>query len=333
MDEAESAGQQTHGISFPRLRGSPAVLSDLIKSSSRILDVTRHIGASCIVANTIRTSVYTAFASTRTDLPWVWCMRDFWLSESRPKFLLIDKIGKWIISNRANLIVANSQAVAENLPAREKIHVVHNGLDTDNFYSNVGSAWFKSRYEIPENARVIGMVGRLRPWKGVDRFLRIAAQVHLRFPSAVFLVVGGSPFNVRDGYAATLPLLAHELGIEDVVIFTGHLEDVRPALAVMDIFVHPGEPEPFGRVNIEAMAMQLPVVGFRHGALPEIVIDGKTGILALPYDETALVRGILDLLESHEKSARLGQSGRSRVQSVFTENKMVEEFSAVLSLL
>jgi glycosyltransferase involved in cell wall biosynthesis len=243
----------------------------------------------------------------------------------------LDRIGKRWIGARADAILANSHAVAEHLPFSGKVNVVHNGVDPHRFQPVENENRMRARFGIPADRPVVGMAGRLRPWKGVDRLIRAAAVIGSRNPGAQFLVVGGSAFEVRDGYAESLPHLAAQLNIADKVFFTGQLEDVRPALAAMDVFVHPGDPEPFGLVNVEAMAMGKPVVAFAHGALPEIVLDQITGILVPPGDLDALVSAVLALLSSPEKAAQMGKAGRARVEAHFTARKMTDAIDALLS--
>ena len=117
----------------------------------------------------------------------------------------------------------------------------------------------------PSAAPIVGMVGRARPLKGQDIFLQMAGQLAATVPDCRFLVVGGDPFQVDDDYEARLMAMCSQLGLDDRVHWTGQLEDVRPALEAMDIFVNPGAPEGFGLVNVEAMAMGKPVVAFAHG--------------------------------------------------------------------
>jgi glycosyltransferase involved in cell wall biosynthesis len=101
-------------------------------------------------------------------------------------------------------------------------------------------------------------------------------------------------------------------------------------LSVMDVFVHPGDPEPFGLVNIEAMAMAKPVVAFAHGALPEIVVDGQTGILVPPGDEVAMAESIVGLLGDPRKRALMGRAARERVIERFTIERVVKQVSTIL---
>lgn len=138
------------------------------------------------------------------------------------------------------------------------------------------------------------------------------------------------PESVGDDYPARLHRLAADLGLADQVVFTGHLEDVRPALAALDIFVHPGDPEPFGLVNLEAMAMGKPVVAFAHGALPGIVTDGETGVLIPPGDEAALAKAVVLLLQDPARRAAMGRAGRTRVEECFTAERIASEMEATL---
>ena len=146
-----------------------------------------------------------------------------------------------------------------------------------------------------------------------------------------FVIVGGTPFGGADDYVTELHRLTARLGLVDKVTFTGQLQDVRPALTAIDVFVHPGDPEPFGLVNIEAMAMQTPVVAFAHGALPEIVQDGITGILVAPKDEKALADAVIALLNDPEQRRAYGEAARGRVESHFQIEQTADRIDRILN--
>ena len=172
-------------------------------------------------------------------------------------------------------------------------------------------------------------MGRLRPIKGQDRFLRIAARIAQKNTAVRFIIVGGDNFEVADLYANEVKQLPKTLGIEDLVTFTGHLDDVRPALAGMDIFVNPGDPETFGLVNLEAMAMGIPVVAFDHAALPEIVEHGVSGLLVPSGNEHMLEAAITRLIEQPALATEMGRAGRTRVEQFFTAERMAAEIQAI----
>jgi glycosyltransferase involved in cell wall biosynthesis len=156
------------------------------------------------------------------------------------------------------------------------------------------------------------------------------APVRGELPNTWLAVVGGDIFGVSDGYSESLRALPVSLGLADRVVFTGHLEDVRPALAALDVFVHSGAPEPFGLVNAEAMAAGKPVVAFGHGALPELVVHGETGILVSPGDEEALGQAVISLLRDPAQRNAMGAAGRARVEAHFTVQQMAEGVETVL---
>jgi glycosyltransferase involved in cell wall biosynthesis len=332
---AADCGVAIHPLPMPRLRRSPRFPVDVWKTASALAGAAREASAALLYANTVRAAIYTAPVARRARLPFVWHMRDFWLSEAQPERPALDALGKRLLAASAALVLANSQAVAEWLPAMAgaKVQVVHNGIELAAFRPGDGRYAFRERHQIPPDAPVLGMVGRLRPWKGQERFLRLAARVRARHPDARFVVVGGAPFGVPGDYPDRLRRLAEELSLGESLVFSGHLDDVRPALAAFDLFIHPGDPEPFGLVNVEAMAMALPVVAFGHGALPEIVEDGVTGRLVPPGDEGALAAAALRLLDDPERRAQMGRAGRERVAEQFRIERTVEQIDRRLTML
>lgn len=322
-----------HPINLPPLRGSLNFLRDWYLQAKELAQLAEKAGAGVLYANTVRAAMYTALAAKIAKRPFIWHMRDFWLSENEPRFPQLDWAIKQLLGRAASLIIANSAATARHLPYPEKTTVIHNGIEISHFKTVPDKAAFCETFHIPANAPLVGMVGRLRPWKGQERFIEMAAAIVAAQPETHFVIVGGSPFAVQDGYPEKLQQLTKAKNLTHCLHFTGHLADVRPALAALDIFVHPGEPEPFGLVNIEAMAMGKPVVAFAHGALSEIVVHQETGLLVPPGDVDQLAEAILTLLQSSENRRQLGQAGRQRVKTHFTIQQTAVQITTVLQNL
>ncbi len=327
------AGYDAYEVAMPRLRRSAGAPADWRKGARRLAELAWQTEARAMIANTVRAAVYVAPAALLARRPFIWYMRDFWLSESKPAHSTLDWMGKRLLLSAAARVIANSQAVAANLPKNSKTQIIYNGLDPAQWDHLRSGQPFREQYGIPAGAPLVGMVGRLRPWKGQADFLRMASRVLLEAPDTHFVIVGGSPFQVRDDYALQLQQLTNDLSLEGRVHFTGQLADVATALAVMDIFVHPGSPEPFGLVNIEAMAMAKPVVAFAHGALPEIVVQESTGILAPPGDIGALAGAVTALIDDPVSRQDMGEAGRQRVLRQFTIQRVATEFGALLNSL
>jgi glycosyltransferase involved in cell wall biosynthesis len=329
-EQAAALGVPVHTVPLSRLRRSARAPLDWLEGVRAVARLARRVGATILVANTVRAALYAASAARVVRTPFIWHMRDFWLSESRPHHLWADMAGKWLLCTAARRVVTNSRATAAHLPCPDKVVVVYNGIEVDRFDPAIDGSAFRQRCGIPPDVPLVGMVGRLRPWKGQDRFLRVLARVCEVISDAWGLVVGGSPFGLQDDYPQHLRRLAADLGLASRVVFTGQVADTRPALAAMDLFVHPGDPEPFGLVNLGAMAMGKPVVAFAHGALPEIVADGETGLLVPPGDEAALAGAMITLLGDPIQRRAMGQMGRMRVEAHFTAARMAKEVDATL---
>ncbi len=328
--EARERAVPAHAVQLPRLRRSARFFIDWMQGARALAALSKEIGALALYSNTVRATFYSAPAARLARRPLVWHMRDFWLSEAQPKHLLADRMLKRLMLATVSAVVTNSKAVARNLPASEKVRIVHNGIDVAQFTRSENAGKFRKQHGVPPTAPLVGMVGRLRPWKGQDRFLRVASRVLAERQDVHFVIVGGSPLAADSVYPQVLRRLAQALGIEARVHFTGQLDDVRPALSAMDIFVHPGDPEPFGLVNVEAMAMSLPVVAFNHGALPEIVEDRQTGRLVAPEDEGEMAQAIIDLLDDSETRKQMGENGRRRAARHFDVARTVHGVAAVL---
>lgn len=330
LEEAAQLNLTTHPLPLNRLRRSLRAPLDWWRGIQAVSQVARTINAQIIIANTIRAAFYTAPAGTLTRLPFIWHMRDFWLGETAPRYPNLDLWLKGLLLLQATKVITNSRVVAEHLPLNRKTTIIHNALDTTHFDPTTSGEAFRQAHHIPPTAPLVGMVGRLRPWKGQRTFLEVSAYVSQWLPEAYFAVVGGEVFGVEDGYAQELEKMVEDMGLSGRVTFTGQLNDVRPALAAFDVFVHPGDPEPFGLVNIEAMAMGKPMVAFAHGALPEIVVDKETGLLVPAGDTSAMTQAIIHLLRQPNLRHQLSQSARTHAQTHFHHTRLITELETAL---
>ena len=127
---------------------------------------------------------------------------------------------------------------------------------------------------------VVGLVGRLQPWKGQDRLLRAQAILRDRGQPMHTVIVGGDSYELSPEYAASLEPLARDLGLSDAVTMTGEVPDAGPYIQRLDILINASDPEPFGIVILEGMARGVAVVAVNSGGPAEFVEDRRTGMLA-----------------------------------------------------
>ncbi len=159
--------------------------------------------------------------------------------------------------------------------------------------------------------------------KGHEDLARGRAIVLDRRPDARFLVVGDGFGELGARHFDDIRRLASELGIEDAVIFAGRRPDLVDVLAAMDVSVQCSLSENYGG-TIESLLMERPLVATRAGGMPEVVIDGETGLLVPMRDPEALAAAILRLVEDPELGRRLGTEGRARMLAGHTIQHTIE---------
>lgn len=204
----------------------------------------------------------------------------------------------------------------EKIPAKQ-LTTIYNGIDMDSFNSNVDTLAVRKSLGLPPLGQVVGTIARLAPQKGVTYFLRAASL--LKDYQVNFIVVGDGPLREQ------LERETVELGLQDRVTFAGQRDNIPAVLPVFDIFVLPSVTEGLPLTILEAMATARPVVATTVGGIPEVIQEGKNGLLVAPRDPEALAVALAGLLAERERAARMGAAGKSLVQERFTVASMVEK--------
>ena len=124
---------------------------------------------------------------------------------------------------------------------------------------------------------------------------------------------------------STLKARVEELGIEQKVTFTGFRSDSEALMKSFDVFCLPSISEGLSSAILVAMASRLPIVATRAGGIPELVIDGETGILVPPDDAEQLAVGLCKVLESPQLREKMGCAGRHRIEETFTLDRKLNE--------
>jgi glycosyltransferase involved in cell wall biosynthesis len=187
------------------------------------------------------------------------------------------------------------------LPAR-KVTTIHYGLDA------LPEPWGGNPPDVvPADARVVLAVARLVPQKGLDVAVAALGRVRERHPNTVLVVLGEGPERER--------LRA------DGVHLLGRVPDVAAWLRRAELLVHPARWEGFGLALLEAMLAELPVVATRVSSIPEIVVDGETGLLVPPDDPDALADALLRVLDDPDD---YGAAGLRRARGHFSVARMAE---------
>ena len=235
--------------------------------------------------------------------------------------------GKFKYTKLADKVIAISQAVKNVLieggVGEDKIVLIPSGIDTKKFDNVKPADYLLREFNIPDKKLIIGTIAHLTDHKGHTYLLDAIPQVLKEFPHSFFLFVGGG--ELKD----FLRTKSRILGIRDKVFLTGFREDIPEIFSVLDLFVLPSHLEGLCTSLMDAMYMEVPVVATTAGGIPEVIENGKTGLLVPPKDSSALAGAIIQLLRDETKRETFTKEGKKRVFQEFTASQMVERVEEV----
>ncbi len=307
------------GVPFDRVRCTADVNPRMAAS---VVSAVRRSRPDLLHTHLVHADVYGSIASHLTRVPFVSSRHNDDRYLLGP-FRYIDRL----FARRAGRIIAISDAVRSFLErARlppEKLVTVRYGLDT---LPTTPSAPGPSELGIPPAAPLVLAIGRLIAQKDHATLIRAFAGVHIEHPDAILVILGSGPLEDE------IRGLVGQLGLERVVLLPGRLE-IRDWLDRADVFAHTARWEGFGIVLLEAMLSRLPIVATRVSAVPEVVVDGETGLLFEPGDVAGIGSSLTALLSDADGAAALGAAGLDRAHSQFSVARMVDETIAVYASL
>jgi len=235
----------------------------------------------------------------------------------RNKIMFIMTDGITVASEANRQVVASAHHISP-----QRINLIYYGIDTDKYVmANVDILNKKKKTGLNSHCKIIGAVGHMNgPEKGFEYLIRAFAQVYQIEKNVELAIAGDGPLRSK------LYNLSNELSIASRIHFLGFRTDMPELYQTFDLFVLPSIYEAFGLVLVEAMSAGKPVVATNVGGIPEIVQDGKTGIIVPPCNSNKLSEAIIELLNNQSKSASMGLLGQKRAEEKFGLKRMVEEY-------
>jgi glycosyltransferase involved in cell wall biosynthesis len=311
-------GYETHVL--PTSRHAIAIGRSAIRLRRRL----RRRRPTVVHANGVKGALVAALATAGT-VPFVWVKHDFSWDGPIARF----------VGSRARAVVAVTSAVAETFGPRttRKVRVVHNGMPSLSIDRAAGRRRLAQALDGSEPEAVLSLVGRLDPAKGHRELLAVAPELIRAIPGLRIALVG-TAYKPLLGYESELRAEVSSAGLDGAVAFLGHRDDARELIAGSDVVVIPtvvdargmGR-EGFSYVALESMAAGTPLIGYRHGGLPEIV--GDCARLVPAHDRAALRDAVLEVLGDADLRDRMRSCGHERAASSFTVERMVENMKDV----
>lgn len=298
-----------------------------------------HINSSVLIAS--------GMASRLAGVKVVWHIRE--IIPDTP----IGRLQKRVIEFIASDIIAISKEVEKQFDSW-KTTLIYNGIDPKEFKPNSEKEVIRKKYGLEEET-ICTFIGQLNARKGTFIFLRAAKLLIESGYSVRFFVIGG-PLSSSSNSSLTakartvvkyllgraknrreeLESFARDQGISEKVIFTGFRSDIPNFVSMSDAIVAPHwVPEPFGRVLIEAGALRKPVISCNISPTPEIITDGKTGLLVEPNNPEALAEAMKYVINNPTEAHKMGENGYQNVVNNFhiavTHYKITELYERALN--
>lgn len=244
-------------------------------------------------------------------------------------FILLEKFAARFTDKIINLTKIEIERFLEHgIGTRHQLKQIYNGINIK-YYERAMTSNLKKRDEfgLGKDDFVCATVGRLVPVKGHTYLVKAIQKVVKVIPEAKFLFVGDGELK---------PKLSEEIKSYDLqrnVFLLGARSDIATILSCINVFLLPSLNEGFGMVLIEAMAARKPVIATNVGGVPEVVINGTTGILVPPEDPEAFSSAIIKLYNNPEMSLEMGLAGYKRAKKLFNIETTVHELEELYEAL
>lgn len=229
-------------------------------------------------------------------------------------------------------VSANNAKKIQNLYPEhsQKLQVILNGIDTTWWQSQLLGFSEEDATKIKEqvfhantNSLIVTTIAELHERKGLKYLLKAVPKVIAEYPNLKFVIIGEG--NERK----SLEKIVEKLKIERNVALIGRKNNIPKLLKSSEIFLLPSRREAFGLVLTEAMITGLPVLASAVGGIPEIIQNGKNGILFESENPDAIAQTLLELIPSSEKRSVLGANGKALVLEKFDAKIMAEQYEKV----
>ena len=332
VESLRQVGAQVSVLDYPILRRkyfNPKGIADYIRSynfyAKQIALYAREHSIEMVHNNTAAV-LEGIYLKRKLKLPLIWHVHEIIV---KPK--AISDFINMLMGRYADKIVTVSQAVANHIKQSpfikdSQVEVIYNGVDNAVYYPMDASS-IREKFDIAQDALVIGMIGRVNAIKGQNDFIEAVEPLLEKNEQAVAFLAGG----VFPGEEWRLEELDKRIASSSVVSQIHRIDyyDKTSELYNMfDIFVLPSiKPDSLPTVVLEAMACSKPVVGYNNGGIAEMVVDDKSGCLVKPNRPQELSNAISLLLDSSEKREKFGRVGYQRQKELFSLESYIKNFS------
>lgn len=287
------------------------------KAISEIRKKIKHLKPDIIHIHGTRAGILGRLAAIGLNIPVIYT-EHLWTKQFRLQSRLLNFAhynANWFLDMFTTLNIAVSEAVKDfmvssRITRAEKVQVIYNGIESTKFKAKI----FSNSQEF-----LLGTIGTLNYQKGMQYLIKAIPKIKNEFAGIRLEIMG-------DGtYKRKLLKEIDKLKIKPYVKFVGFMPDPKKYLTRFDLYVQPSLSESFGLAIVQAMSVGLPVIATNTGGIPEVVTEGKSGLLVEPANPQALADAILDLLRHPQKARKMGEIAQKEARLKFNLKDMINE--------
>lgn len=247
-------------------------------------------------------------------------------AKKKAMYTAIEKVAAPFCDRIICISDAEKQSALDKKICREnKLQVIFNGVDIESYENGVCGAIKRKDLNIPENAFVVGMVGRMSPQKAPDVFVKMAKKVKDEVPNAHFIIVGNGKLEDE------IRKYAEDNGISDNLHITGWVDNPMSYVELFDVACLLSRWEGFGLALPEYMMAGKPIVASRVDAIPNIIKDGENGLLVEVDDDIGASKAVLRILREDGLRKKIVAQGLEDVHNRFNARRVSEEHSKLFN--
>ena len=299
-------------------------LYNIFITSWRIYRFVKKQKTDLIYCNNTQASIYSILTSILTNTRHIWHVRDN----------LPNKTTGAIVGFFSDKIFCISQHIYKQLSFTKKKILLYNGINTANWKSSaVNINCLKKEMRIAVNTILIGQIGQLIPWKNNSLFIEVARQVIAHNNRVHFVLIGRDMFHAYPYYKKSLKEKINQANLQHHFTMLDFTDNIMDYMQELDILIHLAQNEPFGRVIIEAMALEKPVIALNSGGPQEIISHGRSGYLIDLPDAAIIAEKLNILVNDAALRKQFGTEGRKIINEKFNIGNLEKINDIISSLL
>lgn len=311
--------------SFEQFEMSRAICANDLCAIIKVRKLIKHYQPDIVYAHSSKAGAIARVANIRLKNhcvynPHGWAFNMRCSDKKRMMYTVIEKMAAPFCEKIICISNAEKQSALEKgICKANKLRVIFNGVDIDAYENGVHGAIRRSDLHIPEDAFVVGMVGRISPQKAPDVFVRMASLVKEKIPNAHFIIVG-------NGYQeGEIRKYAEDNGLLDNLHITGWVNNPMSYVELFDVACLLSRWEGFGLALPEYMMARKPIVASRVDAIPNIIRDGENGLLVEVDDAVGASKAVLRIIQEKELREKMVARGMEDVHNRFNARRVSDE--------